>query len=279
MQAWLGRSSWVAVDGVDVEERVDVVKSGLKLAQLGSNQVEGWKGDTGRREVKDLPDVLITLEDNEEHPWLTAEEIKAQISLLFASVDNPSNVAEWGLAELLNQPKLLRKAMNELGRVVGKDRLVQEPDIPRLPYIKACVREVLRLHPVSPFNLPHEPIEDTTVAGYFIPKGSRLLLSRIGLGRNPKGLERPAQIRPRPAYDGWAARDGPRFISFSTGRRSCMGAPPGSAMTVMLLARLLQAFDWSLAPPEESNIDLLEEKDSLLMAKPLRVYAKPLEKL
>ncbi|XP_073112274.1 LOW QUALITY PROTEIN: tryptophan N-monooxygenase CYP79A68-like [Elaeis guineensis] len=258
-------------------------------------RMQRWRG-TGketevggkRREVNDLLDVLITLEDNEGRPLLTAEEIKAQISeLSFASVDNPSNVAEWGLAELLNQPMLLRKAMNELDRVVGKDRLVQESDIPQLPYIKACAREVLRLHLVSPFNLPHEPIEDTTVAGYFIPKGSRLLLSRVGLGRNPKVWNDPLRFDPdRHMTDGPLEVDLPepklRFISFSTGRRSCMGAPLGSAMTVMLLARLLQAFDWSLVPGG-SNIDLLEEKDSLLMAKPLRVYARPrlslLEKL
>lgn len=206
---------------------------------------------------------------------------------MLASVDNPCNVAEWGLAELLNQPKLLQKAMDELDRVVGKDRLIQESDIPQLPYIKSCAREVLRLHPVSPFNLPHEPMEDATVAGYFIPKGSRLLLSRVGLGRNPKVWNDPLRFDPgRHMTDGPAevelAEPKLRFISFSTGRRSCIGAPLGSAMTVMLLARLLQAFDWSL-PQGESSIDLSEDKESLLMAKPLRVYARPrlslLEKL
>ncbi|XP_038974321.1 tyrosine N-monooxygenase-like [Phoenix dactylifera] len=249
-------------------------------------RMERWRGgketEVGgkKREVKDLLDILITLKDNEGRPLLTAEEIKAQISeLLFASVDNPSNVAEWGLAELLNQPRLLQKAMDELDRVVGKDRLVQESDIAQLPYIKACAREVLRLHPVSPFNLPHEPIEDATVAGYFIPKGSRILLSRVGLGRNPKVWDDPLRFDPdRHMTDGPVevdlAEPELRFISFSIGRRSCMGAPLGSAMTVMLLARLLQAFDWGL-PPGKSNIDLSEEKNSLLMMKPLRVCARP----
>ena len=49
--------------------------------------------------------------------------------LMIATVDNPSNGVEWALAEMLNQPETLKRAMAELDRVVGKERLVQESDI------------------------------------------------------------------------------------------------------------------------------------------------------
>ena len=65
-----------------------------------------------------------------------------------------------------------------------------------------------------------------------------------------------------------------RFISFSTGRRGCMGAPLGSAMTVMLLARLLQGFTWSV-PEGESRIDLAESTHDLFLANPLCAHASP----
>ncbi|KAJ8649815.1 hypothetical protein MRB53_002850 [Persea americana] len=83
---------------------------------------------------------------------------------------------------MLNQPKVLQKAVEELDSVVGRERLVQESDSHRLNYIKACAREALQLHPIAPFNLPHVSTADSTVAGYFIPKGSHVLLSRTGLG-------------------------------------------------------------------------------------------------
>ena len=86
---------------------------------------------------------------------------------------------------MLNQPKLIEKAVEELDRVVGKDRLLQESDIPHLRYVVACTREALRLHPVAPFNLPHVSTADCVVANYLIPKGSSVLFSRLGLGRNP----------------------------------------------------------------------------------------------
>jgi phenylalanine N-monooxygenase len=115
--------------------------------------------------------------------------------LLFATMDNPSNVTEWALGEMLNLPEQLQKAVDEIDRVVGKERLVEESDIPNLHYVMACAREALRLHPVSPFNLPHISKADITVAGYFIPKGSQLWISRLGLGRNPS-LGRPLKVQP-----------------------------------------------------------------------------------
>ncbi|KAI3761899.1 hypothetical protein L1987_52322 [Smallanthus sonchifolius] len=75
--------------------------------------------------------------------------------LMLASSDNVSNNIEWAMAEMLNEPTILDKAVHELNFVVGKDRLVQESDLQNLNYIKACVKEAFRLHPVAPFNIPH----------------------------------------------------------------------------------------------------------------------------
>nr|GEW44811.1 retrovirus-related Pol polyprotein from transposon TNT 1-94 [Tanacetum cinerariifolium] len=69
-----------------------------------------------------------------------------------------------------------------------KGQAVQESDIPNLNYIKACVRETFRLHPVAPFNLAHVTTANATVAGYFIPKGSHVIVSHLGLGRNPQQI-------------------------------------------------------------------------------------------
>jgi phenylalanine N-monooxygenase len=65
-----------------------------------------------------------------------------------------------------------------------------------------------------------------------------------------------------------------RFISFSTGRRGCMGVQLGTSMNVLLLARLLQGFSWSF-PSNMEKIDLSESINNLSMAKPLHAHAKP----
>lgn len=162
-------------------------------------------------------------------------------------MDNPSNDVEWAMAEMLNQPEILQKVVEELDRVVGRERLVQESDFSQLNYIKACAREAFRLPPIVAFNLPHMSIADSTVSGYFIPGGSHVLLSRLGLGRNPKVWDEPLLFKPKRHLMGSLTEVelnelDLRFISFSTRRRGCIGVPLGSTMTIMLFARLLQGF-------------------------------------
>ncbi|XP_057972652.1 tyrosine N-monooxygenase [Malania oleifera] len=185
------------------------------------------------------------------------------------------------MAEMINQPKLLQKATEEIDRVVGKERLVQESDIPRLNYVKACAKEAFRLHPSTPFNVPHVAISDTTVGGgYFNPKGNHLLLSRIGLDRNLKVWSDPLRFDPDHHLTGDSSEavvltePDLRFISFSTGRRGCIAATLGTAMTVMLFARLIQGFSWS-PPHNVSGIELAEAENDLFMAIPLVARATP----
>ncbi|KAH7838147.1 hypothetical protein Vadar_022559 [Vaccinium darrowii] len=233
-----------------------------------------------KTEQEDLLDVLIALKEQDGSPLLSPEEIKAQIvELMIETVDNPSNAVEWALAEMINQPETLQKAIEELDRVVGKQRLVQEFDLSQLNYLKSCMREAFRLHPLAPFNVPHVSTADATVAGYFIPKGSHVLLSRPGLGRNPRVWDEPLQFRP----ERHLKEDGSNVVltdpdlkifSFSTGRRGCPGVNLGSTITVMLMARLLQGFSWEL-PPTVSKIELNESAEDLFLAEPLNAKALP----
>ncbi|XP_052209132.1 tryptophan N-monooxygenase CYP79A68-like [Diospyros lotus] len=238
-----------------------------------------WQKGT-KEEKEDLLDVLLTLKNAHGSPLLSVEEIKAQIvELMIETVDNPSNAVEWALAEMLNQPETFKRAIEELDRVVGKERLVQESDLPHLNYVKACIKEAFRLHPLAPFNVPHVSVADTTVAGYFIPKGSHVLLSRPGLGRNPKVWEEPLEFRPERHLTEDGSEVGLndpdlRILSFSIGRRGCVGVTLGSVMTTMLMARLLQGFTFKL-PPNISKIDMKESADNMSRASPLLALAEP----
>jgi phenylalanine N-monooxygenase len=199
--------------------------------------------------------------------------------LTLAAVDNPSNAVEWGLAEMINQPELLKKATEELDSIVGKERMVQEYDFPKLNYVKACAREAFRRHPICDFNLPHVAMKDTVVSNYFIPKGSHVYLRRQGLGLNPTVWNEPLKFKPERhlKIDGsnLSLKDSSlEFITFGTGRRGCSGILLGSSMTIMLFARLLQGFTWSV-PPNQSSIDLSESHGGTTKAKPLVAVAKP----
>ncbi|OMO78111.1 Cytochrome P450 [Corchorus olitorius] len=269
--------------GIDIDGHEKVMDKVLGIGKyqdpIIDERIQQWRHGI-KKNAEDLLDILVSLKDNDGKPLLMADEIKAQITeFMIATVDNPSNVVEWALAEMLNQPEILKKATEEIDKVVGRGRLVEEADFARLNYVKACAREAFRLHPIAPFNVPHVSVADTKVANYFIPKGSHLLLSRVALGRNPKVWDDPLTFKP----ERHLKEDGSpvaliepelRFISFSTGMRGCKGVQLGTSMTVMLFARLLQGFSWSI-PPGEEAIDLTEAENSLFLAKPLVAVAKP----
>ncbi|KAE8076178.1 hypothetical protein FH972_014842 [Carpinus fangiana] len=275
---------------LDLDGHEKIVSEAMRIVSsyeepIIDERVEQWR-DGKKKEAEDLLDAFILAKNSNREPTLSVEEIKAQITeIMLASVDNPANNVECVLSEMLDQPEVLQKAVDEIDRVVGKERWVQEYDIPELNYVKACAREGYRLHPVAPFNMPHVSMQDMTVAGYFIPKGSHVLLSRYGLGRNPRVWEEPLKFKPERHLlkkdeslanhmEVNLTENELRFISFSTGRRGCMGVQLGTSMNVMLLARLLQGFSWSF-PPNMEEIDLSESVNHLLKAKPLHACAKP----
>ncbi|XP_044452270.1 tyrosine N-monooxygenase [Triticum aestivum] len=230
------------------------------------------------KEVRDFLDVLVHLKDAEGQPLLSLQEIRAQTAeMVLAAVDNPSNAVEWALAEMMNRPEIMQKATDELDAVIGKDRLVQESDIPRLNYLKSCIREAFRIHPYHALNLPHVAMVDTTITGYTIPKDSHILLSRLGLGRNPKIWSEPIEFRPERhlnTVNVLLTEPGLRFISFSSGRRGCPGISLGTSITMMLFARMLQGFTWT-KPAGVKTISLQESNASLALLEPLVLQAQP----
>jgi len=53
---------------------------------------------------------------------------------------------------MLRYPNIQQKAQDELDSVIGRDRLPTFEDRPRLPFIDAVCKEVLRWNPVAPLG-------------------------------------------------------------------------------------------------------------------------------
>nr|XP_016487180.1 PREDICTED: uncharacterized protein LOC107807333 [Nicotiana tabacum] len=173
-------------------------------------------------------------------------------------------------------------AIEEIDLVIGSSRLVQKYDLPQLNYVKACIKEAFRLHPISSFNVPYVSVFDTIVGEYFIPKGNVVQLSRIGLGRNPRVWEDTMKFKPERHVNEESREvvltdSELRLLSFSIGRRGCPGMQLGSTITIMLIARLLQGFTWSLLPNSPGN-DLVQNLKCDLSS-PMPLFAQLLQLL
>ncbi|KAG9442361.1 hypothetical protein H6P81_018215 [Aristolochia fimbriata] len=237
----LKRRVWKVVKKFDdffeklIDERLDDRKKGLK------------SNDNGRQ---DMLDVFLDYrsEKKDELKQFSRVDIKGMLSDMFvAGTDTSSSTVEWGMAEILSKPEIYNKVVAELEAVVGKDRFVEESDIPKLTYFQAAVKEVFRLHPGVPLLIPRRTGEAAEVCGYHVPEHCIVFVNVWGMARDPKVWPEPLEFKP----ERFVGRDvdvkGQDFelLPFGTGRRSCVGMPLGHRMVHYSLASLLHAFDWN----------------------------------
>lgn len=175
---------------------------------------------------------------------------------ILGGVDSPSNAVEWALAEVMRHPKILKKAQDELDMMVGRDRLVEEDDVPQLLYIQAIVKEIFRLHPVTPLLVPREALEACEIEGYLIPAGTQAYVNIWAIGRDPQLWKDPLEFNPDRFLGSPIDLAGFDFelLPFGSGRRKCPGMNMGLLEVQYILAVLIQSCDWSF-PPGQSPED------------------------
>ncbi|KAJ9565318.1 hypothetical protein OSB04_001284 [Centaurea solstitialis] len=215
-------------------------------------------------EVKDLLHILLDIaEDESMEIKLSRENIKAFILDVFAAgTDTSAITTEWALAELINHPNIMRKAVEEIDQVVGKNRLLQESDIPNLPYLQAIVKETLRLHPTGPMIL-RQSTEDCTVAGYHIPANTTIFVNVWALGRDPNHWENPLEFRPERFEKNQLDVRGQHFhmLPFGSGRRMCPGTSLALHVVHATLGAMIQCFEWKAG--KDGNLTSVDMEEGL----------------
>ncbi len=74
-------------------------------------------------------------------------------------------------------PDVQMRAQAELIRVVGHDRMPEEEDRDRLPYVNALIKETLRWYPALPMGVARRALADDEYNGYRIPKGATVMVN------------------------------------------------------------------------------------------------------
>ncbi|KAJ9564430.1 hypothetical protein OSB04_000396 [Centaurea solstitialis] len=213
---------------------------------------------------------------------LTRNNIKAIImDVMFGGTETVASAIEWALTELMHTPEALKRAQQELADVVGLDRRVEESDFEKLTYFKCVIKETLRLHPPIPVLL-HQSSEATEVAGYHIPKGTRVMVNAYAINRDKDAWENPNTFNPaRFLQNGAPDFKGSNyeFLPFGSGRRSCPGMQLGLYAMEMAVAHLLHSFTWQLPDGmKPSEIDMTDVF-GLTAPKATRLVAVPTPRL
>lgn len=159
-----------------------------------------------------------------------------------------STATEWAMCELLQHPKSMKKIKEELGRVVGVNKKLEDSDIDNLPYLQATIEETLRLHAPVPLTLPRKANQDTNFMGYSIPKDTQVFVNAWAIGRDEESWEDALSFKPERFLESSIGYKGQNyeFIPFGAGRRICPGLPLVHRALPLILGSLLHHFEWKL---------------------------------
>ncbi|KAG5530768.1 hypothetical protein RHGRI_025667 [Rhododendron griersonianum] len=212
--------------------------------------------------AKDMVDVVLQLADDPNlEVKLNSDGVKGLLQdPILGGTDSSAITVEWAISELLKQPQLLRKATEELDRVIGRDRWVEEADIPNLPYIGAIVKEtVARTEDKGQSDSyegdeMHEMLYDAFGIPPFVPPTDDTI------GRDPRYWETPEKFLPERFFGKNIDVTGHHFelLPFGSGRRMCPGYRLGLMLIHSTLANLLHGFSWKLpdnVKPEDVEME------------------------
>lgn len=111
------------------------------------------------------------------------EKLMIFASLIEAGTDTSRTSTTQLIAAAATYPEWAAKARAYLDDVCGAnaERLPTLDDRPKLPYITAIVKEILRWRPFLPIGLPHMLAEDDEYNGWKLPAGTTVTWNAYGI--------------------------------------------------------------------------------------------------
>ena len=225
-------------------------------------QVIDERMDPNRKtqENEGIIDVLLQLQkQSSSSVELTKDHIKAVLlDMLVAATDTTAATTEWAMTALLQNPRVMKKVQEEIRSLGGKKEFLEEDDIEKFPYFKAVTKEVLRLYLPAPLLVARETNEACMIGGYEIPAKTIVYVNAWAIHRDPESWKDPEEFLPERFLDSTVDFHGQDFelIPFGAGRRICPGIPMAVASLNLILANLLNSFDWELpAGVRKEDID------------------------
>ncbi|XP_057718880.1 cytochrome P450 83B1-like [Arachis stenosperma] len=205
---------------------------------------------SNEQQVKDIIDIFLEMMNDHSLSFdLTLDHIKAVLMNIFIAGTDPSaGTTVWAMNELLKNPKAMKKLQSEIRGLFGDKDFINEDDIQRLPYLKAVIKETLRMFPPSPLLLPRETIETCNIEGYEIKPKTLVYVNAWAIARDPKNWKDPEEFCPERFIENPIDLKGNDFelIPFGSGRRICPAMNMGLVTIEIALANIVHSFDWSL---------------------------------
>lgn len=179
-------------------------------------------------------------------------------------------ILSWGILYMAEFSDVQERVRKEINDIVG-GRLPQISDRSQLPYTEATILETLRMSSIAPV-VSHCTTKDTTLNGYDIPKGTRVLANLYSVAFDEDYWGDPKSFRP----DRFLAKNGEidlekasYVLPFSAGRRRCLGEKFARVEIFLMFVTILQKL--LIIKPQGEKLYLKGIQTALVSPRPYKV--------
>ncbi len=222
---------------------------------IGSNREAYKKWVRRRLESGDKIDDFIGNAINEYGNELSREELIDQIGFQISTASGvglftTSPALFYVLIALTRHPEIRQKICREISDVLGDEQPTYE-QINKLTYTIATIKESMRMNSTS-FNQLRQAVVDTSVKGYFIPKGAGVIINNHQIHHHPDFWKEPNTFNPQRFLDNPFGQSHPyAYLPFGSGKRGCIGRNFAFLEILTALVIILRRFSFEFLPNQE----------------------------
>ncbi|NXY46599.1 CP46A hydroxylase, partial [Ceuthmochares aereus] len=174
------------------------------------------------------------------------------ITFFVAGHETTANQLSFTVMALAQHPEILERVQAEVDEVLGAKRDIDYEDLGKLTYLSQVLKESLRLYPPVPGTVRWLEKEHI-INNVRIPANTTLVFSTYIMGRMERYFKDPLTFNP----DRFS-KDAPKpyycYFPFSLGPRSCIGQVFAQMEAKVVMAKLLQRFEFQLAPGQSFKL-------------------------
>ncbi|XP_048200695.1 sterol 26-hydroxylase, mitochondrial [Perognathus longimembris pacificus] len=178
--------------------------------------------------------------------------------LLIAGVDTSSNTLTWACYHLSKSPEIQAELHKEVAGVVPVGKIPQHKDIAHMPFLKAVIKETLRLYPVVPANSRIIMDKEIEIDGFLFPKNTQFVFCHYAISQDPSIFSEPESFQPhrwlrKQKSNAPSVQHPFGSVPFGYGVRACLGRRIAELEMQLMLSRLIQRYEMIL-PPETGEV-------------------------
>ncbi|CDQ90651.1 unnamed protein product [Oncorhynchus mykiss] len=173
------------------------------------------------------------------------------VTFFIAGQETTANQLAFAVMELGRLPEILTKVRQEVDDVLGMKQEINFDDLGKMTYLSQVLKETLRLYPTAPGTSRFIP-NDIVINGIPIPAGVTCVVSMWLIPQCGKVMKYPCLSQcgsylnvVKPYYC---------YYPFALGPRSCLGQSFAQMEAKVVMAKLLQRFDFSLLSGQSFDI-------------------------